>query len=391
MGGPVPLGYEVKERKLVANEAEAELVRHIYRRYIALRSVKELVEELAKDGHVTKIQHRASGPHRGGVPFQRGTLYHLLSNRIYLGEIVHKGEAHAGEHLAIVPAPLWTEVQDKLAARGPGTLGQRRSERCSHLIGLLFDGLGRPMTSTHTTKGPRRYRYYRTREATDAELAWSAGAHDIEHLVQQKLGDLLIDHDQMARLIAGHDPRQVDHGVTTARKLATGEPLLPSLALLGVHRIDLKEDHLEITIRERDLLRACGMIIAPDHDGVVCLSTPVKKVRRGHDIRLVIPGKKAAGPPAARPDPTLISLVHEAMETRKHLLAQPDQNISAFAASRGKCRKRATRLLHLSWLAPDIVKAIVEGTQPASLTSRVLMTVDLPVEWDKQKADLGFG
>lgn len=247
------------------------------------------------------------------------------------------------------------------------------------------------MTSSHATRGPRRYRYYRTREASDAEPAWSVGAHDVERLVQQKLGELLADRDRMSRLIAGHDPRQMDHGVATARKLATGEPLLPSLALLGVQRIDLKEDHLEITIGERDLLRACGIAISPDHDGVVRLSTSVKKVRRGHDIRLVIPGEEAADPPAARPDPALISLVHEAMETRKQLLAQSGQSISAFAASRGKCRKRTTRLLHLSWLAPDIVKAIVEGAQPAPLTSRVLMTIDLPVEWDKQKTALGFG
>ncbi len=391
MGGPVPLGYEVKERKLIVNETEAELVRHIYQRYITLRSVRELVEELNRDGHVTKVQHRTSGPHRGGVPFRRGTLYHLLSNRIYLGEIVHKGEAHAGEHPAIIPTPLWTEVQDKLAARSPGALGQRTSERCSHLIGLLFDGLGRPMTSSHSSTGSRRYRYYRTRQATRTEPAWSVSAHDVERLVQRQLGDLLTDRDRMARLIAGHDPRQMDHGVAAARKLATGEPLLPSLALLGVQQIDLGENHLEIMLSERDLLRACGMVISQDHDGVVRLSTPVRKVRRGHDIRLVIPGEETANLPAARPDSRLVSLIHEAMETRKQLLARPDQSISAFAASQGKCRKRTARLLHLSWLAPDIIRAIVDGTQPASLTSRVLMTVELPVGWDRQKAAFGFG
>ena len=121
MGGPVPLGYDVKDRKLVVNETEAELVRHIMRRYLAVESVVELADELNRQGYRTKVQQRASGPHRGGCTFRRGTLYHLLSNRIYRGMIVHKGEAHAGEHEAIVPQELWDEVQRTLVARAQGT------------------------------------------------------------------------------------------------------------------------------------------------------------------------------------------------------------------------------------------------------------------------------
>src|SRR4051794_39674570 len=82
MGGPVPLGYEVRERKLVVNEAEAETVRHIMRRCCELNSVRELVSELRRAGVVTKVQKRVSGPHKGGIPFARGALYHLLKNRI---------------------------------------------------------------------------------------------------------------------------------------------------------------------------------------------------------------------------------------------------------------------------------------------------------------------
>ena len=103
MGGPVPLGYDVVERKLVVNEPEAELVRHIMQRYLALCSVRDLVTELADEGHRTKIQFRTSTANRGGCTFQRGTLYHLLANKIYRGKIVHKGEVFNGEHDAIVP------------------------------------------------------------------------------------------------------------------------------------------------------------------------------------------------------------------------------------------------------------------------------------------------
>ena len=118
--GPVPLGYQVQDRKLVVVEEEAQLVRHLLRRYLALGSVAELVEELAREGRTTKLQPSASGPHRGGVPFRRGTLYHLLTNRIYLGEIVHNGTAHPGDHTCIVDRQLWNDVQAALAQRGPG-------------------------------------------------------------------------------------------------------------------------------------------------------------------------------------------------------------------------------------------------------------------------------
>ena len=153
MGGPVPLGYDVRDRKLVVNEAEAETVRHICRRYLALGSVRELVEVLARDGARTKIQIRTSTANRGGVPFARGTLFHLLKNRIYLGEIVHKGVAYPGEHPPIVPVDLWEQVQAKLADNGPGLVARPRTRHPSLLVGLVVDGLDRRMTPSHANKG----------------------------------------------------------------------------------------------------------------------------------------------------------------------------------------------------------------------------------------------
>ncbi len=100
MGGPVPLGYQVIDRKLIIHEDEAKTVRHIYQRYLELRSVGELIEVLSREGIRTKIQIRTSGPHRGGITFAHGSLYHLLKNRTYLGEIVHKGETCQPAHRA---------------------------------------------------------------------------------------------------------------------------------------------------------------------------------------------------------------------------------------------------------------------------------------------------
>lgn len=146
MGGPVPLGYEVRERKLVVHEAEAKTVQHLFRRYLEMSSVRELIEVLDREGVRTKMQIRASGPHRGGIPFAKGSLYYLLKNRTYLGEIIHKGDSYPGEHQAIVPKDLWDAVQEKLATNAKAQKLQKRARHTSLLAGLLHDGLGRRMS-----------------------------------------------------------------------------------------------------------------------------------------------------------------------------------------------------------------------------------------------------
>ena len=114
MGGFVPLGYVIDDKKLVIDESEAETVRHIYRRYAALGSVRALKEELDSDGVVSKVRIDKSGRQTGGKPLARGALYLMLQNRIYRGEIVHKDKSYPGEHKAIVDDTLWDEVQRKL-------------------------------------------------------------------------------------------------------------------------------------------------------------------------------------------------------------------------------------------------------------------------------------
>ncbi|MES2493243.1 MAG: recombinase family protein [Pseudomonadota bacterium] len=158
MGGPVPLGYEVMDRKLVPVPEEAERVRTIMRRYLEAATVPALIEQLRAAGVVTKIQQRTSGPHRGGIPFARGSLFHLLKNLVYRGMIVHKGDVHPGEHPAIVDEALWAAVQAQLARKAPPR-------------GLLRDPEDRPMVPTYATKGTRRYCYYETRKALPGRVA----------------------------------------------------------------------------------------------------------------------------------------------------------------------------------------------------------------------------
>jgi len=368
MGGTVPLGYDVDARKLVVNEAEAELVRHIYTRYLELGSVVELADELNAQGHRTKLQVRASGPHRGGCTFQRGTLYHLLSNRIYLGKVVHKGEAFDGEHPAIVPTYLWDAVQVKMKANASGTSRRLKSQQPSLLVGLVFDGEGSAMTPSHATKPGKRYRYYITRpdQLGDAP-AWRVSAYDLENIICDQLSVLLTDQ-QFVCGMAPDAPAEVvqralakaDLAAATLRSgIARDKALL--LAKL-VSQIDLQEEGVDLTVDRAVLVEVLGMdATVPTSAEALVLTLPATKVRRGHQLRLIIPGPQVLNITPATRDDKLVALIAEAHAARKLLHASPGQSIASIAASHGRCRTRLGKLAALACLAPDIVTAIVEG------------------------------
>jgi site-specific DNA recombinase len=398
MGGPVPLGYEVDARKLVVNEREAELVRHIYQRYLEMSSVVELADELNRQGYRTKVQQRASGPHRGGCIFRRGTLYHLLSNRIYLGQMVHKGEYFAGEHPAIISTELWDAVQVKLKANASGTSRRLRSQQPSLLVGLVFDGEGRAMTPSHATKPGKRYRYYVTRpDQLDDAPAWRVSAHDLERLVCERLSDLLTDQQFLCDLAVGNTADVIQQMLAKADLMAATLRSGPArdragLLLAMITRIDLHETGIDLTVGKALLGTTLGLeSIADTANEQLILTLPATKVRRGHQLRLVIPGPQTISIDQATRDDRLVALIAEAHQARQLILASPDQSIAAIAASHGRCRTRLGKLAALSCLAPDIVTALVEGRQPATLTARTLQDIDLPIAWADQRALLGFG
>jgi hypothetical protein len=160
MGGYPPLGYDVKVRKLVVNEAEAETVRYIFRRYQELRSVRLLKEHLDAKGIVSKRRTAPDGGPYGGKPIARGALYLMLQNRIYRGEIVHKDQAYPGEHDPIIDDDLWQEVQTTLTTNRVDRGAGKHNRQLSLLAGLIYDAQGEPMTPSHAVKRGVRYRYY---------------------------------------------------------------------------------------------------------------------------------------------------------------------------------------------------------------------------------------
>jgi hypothetical protein len=139
---------------------EAETVRHIFRRYQELRSVRQLKEHLDAAGIVSKRRTAPDGRPYGGKPMARGALYHMLQNRISRGEIVHKDQAYTGEHDPIVDDDLWQGVQTTLATNRVDRGAGKGNRHLSLLAGLIYDAHGEPMTPSHAVKKGVRYRYY---------------------------------------------------------------------------------------------------------------------------------------------------------------------------------------------------------------------------------------
>ena len=150
MGGWAPFGYQVKDRKLVVNAADAGTVRSIFKRFLVLKSATLLAHEL----------RQKDVRNRYGQAIDKGVLYKLLKNRTYIGDAMHKGVAYPGEHEAIIDRKLWDRVhaiiQESPRARGANS----RARTPALLKGLIFDAAGVAMSPTHTRRKGRLYRYY---------------------------------------------------------------------------------------------------------------------------------------------------------------------------------------------------------------------------------------
>ncbi|MCW5673948.1 MAG: recombinase family protein [Xanthobacteraceae bacterium] len=159
VGGPIPLGYRSVDKKLVVVPEEAKLVRMIFDRYLELRSIGALIEDLDRRGVKTKRQILATGKHRGGCRFGKGTLRYLLTRRFYVGDVEYKGSINKGEHDTIIERKTFDAVQKLLSTNAVERKTIRQSTNAL-LSGLLFDDAGNRMTATYSTKKGVRYRYY---------------------------------------------------------------------------------------------------------------------------------------------------------------------------------------------------------------------------------------
>ena len=362
VGGVVPLGYDTKDRKITINAAEAERVRTIFRSYLRLGSLNPLMADLRRRGIVTKARALKTGKTTGGIPFTRGPLAHLLRNRFYIGEVVFKGDILPGEQPAILDKDLFDAVQAKLSEQAHIHKATRMKSEAA-LTGRIFDDRGRRMSPTHARKGSTKYRYYISAalvqgEPDQAGTVSRIPANEIEaviadavrkHLGQREGGD-------GAALIRDH-----------------------------VARIEVRSDRLIIELADTKAA------VPKRKRGPERIEVPWRKTSRARRREILVPVSMQAQtvrPVRSETRALLVASIAQGRRWLDELISDPETSVDGIAAREGCSARKVNMTISLVFLAPDLVKAAIEGRLPHSMG--VTRLCDLPAEWSRQHRVLGL-
>jgi site-specific DNA recombinase len=372
VGGPLPLGYQMKDDKITVVEDEAERVRLIFRRYLELGGVNALVRDLKAKNIRTKTRLRATGVTHGGIHFERGSLFYLLRNRFYIGEVNYKGDILPGEQPAIMDRDLFDVVQQKLLDQWSHR--NRAKMKSDHLLtGLLFDDAGHRMIPTHATKAGIRYRYYVSLPHLHGESK-TASVGSVSRISAADLEDVIVKYLN-AHQIAQKETR-------TSKVPQVGDP---KTILEQVARIDAHEDHLVIRLKPAD-----GEEISNSDDGHT-FSVPWKKPPSRRSRQILVPNgvsRNDVRPTRIERRARLVSAIARGRRWLDEIISGKVTELEQIAA-REKCSVRQVNMtISLAFLAPNLVRAAVQGRLPRGIGVERLR--DAPAEWSRQFETLGL-
>lgn len=386
MGGYVPLGYDLKERKIIINFEEGETVKYIFHQYLKLQCVRLLKEHLDNKGIRTKIRTAEDGTKKsGGCPLSRGMLYKMLSNPIYIGKIRHKTVVHPGQHEAIIEQSLWDAVQEQLKSNVPARQLGSRQVTSSFLDRKLFDDNGERMVPSHANKKGRRYRYYvsyglKSGVAAQNLKGWRVPAQEMEQAVIQAVKGMLSDRTAISiSLIDGGAAAQQLPGMLHMISEACKDD--NSLALL-IERVELRQDGMTIRIA------LGGLLSNENHNPILIIrDISMQMKRRGVEVRLVIGNFTTM-----KTDATLQKTIARARIWVDDLISGKEKSVGTIAARNNVSAIYVSGLLPVAFLAPEIVQAVVDGRQPTDLTSDALVKkIKLPLVWKDQEPLVRLG
>jgi site-specific DNA recombinase len=373
VGGMVPLGYQLKDGKLAIIEEEANRVRMIFERYLALGSVNRLVLELRERKIRTKIRKLSNGSTRGGIPFTQGPLFYMLRNRFYIGEVVYKAEICPGPQPPLLDRALFDAVQRRLTEQRSHNV-TTRTKNSAPLRGLLFDSAGNSMVPTHATKHGVRYRYYVTQPYLRGKAKPPAGAIT------------RVPAAEIEAAVAKAMEQQRQHIIPEHKGTAVRTDLLAD-----VSRIEVRKDELAVWLKpssekqwEGDADQAAAVDRAPSL--LIPWSKPPPKrfkeillpaaVKR-HRVRPIKFERRAA----------LLKSIARGRAWLDEIIA--GATTAEQIAARQKFSVRHVNMtISMAFIAPALVKAAIEGRLPRGIGVAALR--DAPAEWSLQFERLGL-
>jgi hypothetical protein len=374
VGGMVPLGYQLKDSKLSIVGEEADRVRLIFERYLALGSVNRLVLELRERNIRTKIRRLSNGNTRGGVPFTQGPLFYILRNRFYIGEVVYKGEICPGPQPPLIDRALFDAVQRRLTEQRPHNV-RTRSRSEAPLRGLLFDSAGDRMVPTHATKHGVRYRYYVSQPYLRGQAKRPPGA-----IIRVPATEI---ETAVAKALEEHHRHIMSKSESTSDRASL---------FADVARIEVRKSALALWLKapgekqaDADAADHCAAVHRAPSLLIPWTKPPSKRFKdillpeaiERHRVRPIKFERRAA----------LLKSIARGRAWLNEIISN-DATVEAIAA-RQKCSVRHVNMtISMAFIAPGLVKAAVEGRLPRGIGVAALR--DMPAEWSLQFERLGL-
>ena len=390
MGGVVPLGYRVGDRALHIVEDHAEIVRSLFRRYLEVGSVVRLKQQLDAEGFRLPVRIDGAGRSTGGAPISRGHIYKILSNPIYAGRIGHKGQVHEGQHQPILSRDLWEQVQQSLRDH-LGAVKTKRTRQASEalLVGKLFDDRGNRMSPSWAKKGSKRWRYYVSQAALQGDKTKGGSvvrvpAANVEAVVVEAVRKLPPEGSTASQA----DLRNLIDRITISRtkiqavrKLSSDRAASQADVRDLIDRVTISRTEIQIQLSEAAEAEAGARSLTLPW-------VPPSPYRKREIVQGFADSEISARPMRANARAILLDALGEAHRWRDELLSDPFQTLESLASREGKTERSIRMTLSLAFLAPDIIKAAIEGRLPRGYGLKRLLS--LPMAWPDQWRALGL-
>jgi len=393
IGGIVPLGYNCVKRQLVVSWPEADTVREIFRQYVRSGCLTKLKKYLEHNKTRSKIRTSNVGRKYGGAPYSRGALHHLLCNRIYLGEIVHRDQHFPGQHEPIVSRRLWDQVASRLKQNNQAGRSAASGSTTSPLTGLLTDSNGVLFTPTHSLKNGKRYRYYTSQAAIQQNGAKPRiarfPAQELEAFVATQLLNLLRSPDRFIREIK--DGATCNAFAKRAAELVKAWPQLERSKLhqiIGsiVSHVTIGQSKVWVEVGIASLLKyldeEMGRGVAVSFRGIRTLQLvgDFEISRRGGEIHIVTPNDDSG---RVSPVPSIVKAIARSRDWYERIVAGEFGTIDQLAHKSGLTKRYVRKILQCAHLSPKVMEALLAGKHAPSLTLKTILQ-DVPLHWSQQ-------